>query len=113
MRAIALNRLQVVTGSPLEPLATVSIQYNGEEQCATSTGNGPIDASLKAVDKIIKKKTCLDEFLIQAMAGGSDDSGKVHLQLSHKKRMYYGFSANTDVVTASVEAYIDALNKII
>jgi len=110
---IELNRLQVVTGSPLEPLATVSLQYNGSEHCATSTGNGPIDASLKAIDKIIRKKTCLDEFLIQAMSGGSDDSGKVHLQLSHKKRMYYGFSANTDIVTASVEAYIDALNKII
>lgn len=110
---IELNRLQVVTGSPLQPLATVSINYNGEEHCASSNGNGPIDASLKAVDKIIRKKTSLDEFLIQAMAGGSDDSGKVHLQLSHKKRIYYGFSANTDIVTASVEAYLDALNKII
>lgn len=110
---IELNRLQVVTGSPLEPLATISLNYNGDEVCATSTGNGPIDASLKAVDKIIKKKTSLDEFLIQAMAGGSDDSGKVHLQVTHKKRHYYGFSANTDVVTASVEAYLDALNKII
>ena len=110
---IELTHLQVITGSPLQPVATLKITYNGKEHEATSAGNGPIDASLKAVDKIVKKKTKLGEFLIQAMSGGSDDSGKVHLQLTHKKRNYYGFSANTDVVTASVEAYIDALNKVI
>jgi 2-isopropylmalate synthase len=110
---IQLTHLQVITGSPLQPVATVKLNFEGKERQATSSGNGPIDASLKAVDKIIKKKAKLGEFLIQAMSGGSDDSGKVHLQLTHKKRIYYGFSANTDVVTASVEAYIDALNKVI
>lgn len=110
---IELKHLQVVTGSPLKPMSTITVIYNGEELSANSTGNGPIDASLKALQKIVKKKMRLDEFLIQAMAGGSDDSGRVHLQVTHKKRIYYGFSSNTDVVTASVEAYLDALNKII
>lgn len=111
--ALELKSLQVVAGSPLKPMATITVSCSGEELSANSTGNGPIDASLKALNKIIKKKTRLDEFLIQAMSGGSDDSGRVHLQVTHKKRIYYGFSANTDVVTASVEAYLDALNKII
>jgi 2-isopropylmalate synthase len=105
--------LQVVAGSPLKPMATVTISFNGQDYTANSTGNGPIDASLKAVDQIVKSKARLEEFVIQAMAGGSDDSGRVHLQIAHKKRIYYGFSANTDVVTASVQAYIDALNKLL
>ncbi len=52
------------------------------------------------------------EFLIQAITRGSDDMGKVHVQLENKGNMYYGFSANTDIVTASVEAFIDAIAKI-
>ena len=49
---------------------------------------------------------------MQAITRGSDDLGKVHLQISHKGKMYYGFGANTDIVTASVESLLDALSKI-
>ena len=54
----------------------------------------------------------LEEFLIQAITRGSDDVGKVHMEVVYKERIYYGFGANTDIVTASAEAFIDALNKI-
>jgi 2-isopropylmalate synthase len=53
----------------------------------------------------------IQEFLIQAITKGSDDVGKVHIQVEHNGKIYYGFSANTDIVTASVEAFIDAVNK--
>ena len=42
---------------------------------------------------------------------GSDDVGKVHMQVEYDGAVYYGFGANTDIVTASVEAYIDAINN--
>ena len=45
------------------------------------------------------------------MCKGSDDVGKVHMQVEYEGSMYYGFGANTDIVTASVEAYIDCINK--
>jgi 2-isopropylmalate synthase len=51
--------------------------------------------------------------LIQAITRGSDDLGKVHMQVEHKNLVYYGFSASTDIVTASVEAFIDAMSQII
>jgi 2-isopropylmalate synthase len=54
----------------------------------------------------------LEEFLIQAITKGSDDIGKVHIQVEHQGKTYYGFSANTDIITASVEAFIDAIDKI-
>ncbi len=63
--------------------------------------------------KIIKKKVRLEEFLVQAITRGSDDLGKVHVQISYKGNIYYGFGGSTDIITASVEAFIDAISNII
>ncbi len=110
---IKLELLEVLSGTPLQPMATVKLLVNGKEEIATSGGNGPIDASLQAINKILKKKIRLEEYLVQAITGGTDDLGKVHIQISHKGVSYYGFAADTDIITASVKAYIDAMNKII
>jgi 2-isopropylmalate synthase len=55
----------------------------------------------------------LQEFTIQAISKGSDDVGKVHMQVEHNGAVYYGFGANTDIVAASVEAYINAINQFV
>ena len=55
----------------------------------------------------------IQEFLIQAINKGSDDTGKVHMQVEYNGATYYGFSANTDIIAASVEAFVDAINKFI
>ncbi len=112
-RKIHLVRLQVLTGKGTLPVATVSLEIGGEEFTATTEGNGPIDAAFSAVKLIVKRKNKLEEFLIQAITRGSDDLGKVHVQIENKGFRYYGFSASTDIVTASVEAYIDALSQIL
>ena len=111
-RRIQLKHLQVICGSSTHPVATVTIKFDGEEFTATADGNGPVDAAFNAVKQILRKTVTLEEFLIQAITRGSDDIGKVHVQLENKGNLYYGFSANTDIVTASVEAFIDAIAKI-
>ena len=111
-RRLNLEFLQVVTGKGLEPMASVRVSIAGEIFEATASGNGPVDSAIKAIKQIIKKKVVLEEFLIQAITRGSDDVGKVHMQVEHDNNIYYGFGANTDIVTASAEAFIDALNKI-
>ncbi len=108
-----LELLEVVCGTPLKPMATVKLIVDGTEEIATSNGNGPIDAAFSAINIIMKKKVDLEEFLIQAITRGSDDLGKVHIQLSHKGNQYYGFGADTDIILASVKAYLDCLNKIV
>ncbi len=113
VRGISLELLEVLSGFPLKPMATVKLKFNGEDVMETASGNGPVDASLNAVNKIVQKKVELEEFLIQAITRGSDDVGKVHIQLNYKGQMYYGFGADTDIIVASVKAYIDGLNKII
>jgi len=111
-KPLKLELLQVTCGKTTLPVATVGIRINGEVHTSTSTGNGPIDASFTAVKQLISKTIHLEEFLIQAITKGSDDFGKVHIQVEYQGKLYYGFSANTDIITASVEAFIDAIAKI-
>jgi len=112
-RNLHLDRLQVLCGKGTSPVATVSILWEGECHTATAQGNGPVDASINACKMILNKKVRIEEFLIQAITRGSDDMGKVHMQVEHKNVVYYGFSASTDIVTASVEAFIDAMSQIV
>lgn len=112
-KSVKLDYLKVVSGKGVQNEAVVRLVINGETHEATSTGNGPVDAAIKAVKSIIMRKMTINEFLIQAMNKGSDDTGKVHMQVEYEGNMYYGFSANTDIVAASVSAFIDAVNKFI
>ena len=108
---IKLDYLQVTSGVGVKSVASVCLNISGERFEAAASGNGPVDAAIKAVKHIIKRKMTLQEFLIQAITKGSDDVGKVHMQVEHEGSVYSGFAANTDIVAASVEAYIDAINK--
>ena len=109
--AVKLDFLQVTTGKGVKSVASIGLDISGQKFEAASSGNGPVDAAIKALKKIIMKQMTLKEFTIQAISKGSDDVGKVHMQVEYQGSMYYGFGANTDIVTASVEAYIDCINK--
>ncbi|NOU60413.1 2-isopropylmalate synthase [Marinifilum caeruleilacunae] len=112
-KTVELELLQVVSGKSTIPMATVHLKIKGESCAATAEGNGPIDACFNAVKKLIKQKFTLGEFLVQALTRGSDDLGKVHVQLEHNGKVVYGFGANVDIITASVEALVDALSKVV
>ena len=109
--AVKLDFLQVTTGKGVKSVASIGLDISGQKFEAAASGNGPVDAAIKALKKIIVKQMTLKEFTIQAISKGSDDVGKVHMQVEYDGSLYYGFGANTDIVTASVEAYIDCINK--
>ena len=110
---ITLDYLQVTSGVGVRSVASVGLLIAGERFEAASTGNGPVDAAIKAVKQIIHRQMTIQEFLIQAITKGSDDVGKVHMAVAYDGVHYNGFAANTDIVAASVEAFIDAINKFI
>jgi len=112
-RRVKLKYLNVVCGKSSIPMATVQLNIDGEICTATSSGSGPVDASFNAIRQLIHRKVTLEEYLVQVITRGSDDMGKVHVQVENQGNIYYGFSANTDVVTASAEAFIDAISKIV
>ena len=108
---VKLDYLQVTTGKGVKSVASIGLIIANEKFESAASGNGPVDAAIKALKTIIKREMTLKEFTIQAISKGSDDMGKVHMQVEYNGHVYYGFGANTDIVTASVEAYIDCINK--
>ena len=109
--AVKMDYLQVTSGKGVRSVASIGLDISGQKFEESSTGNGPVDAAIKALKRIIHKQMTLKEFTIQAISKGSDDVGNVHMQVEYDGNVYYGFGANTDIVTASVEAYLDCVNK--
>ena len=108
---IKLDFLQVTSGIGIHPVASIGLDIAGEKFEAAASGNGPVDAAINALKNIVKRQMTLKEFTIQNITKGSNDVGKVHMQVEHQGKVYYGFGANTDIIAASVEAYIDCINK--
>ncbi|MFD2286069.1 2-isopropylmalate synthase [Pedobacter petrophilus] len=106
-----LNLLQVVCGDQEKPTANIKLQYDGVEKEAKAEGNGPVDATINAIVSIIDKNITLKEFTIQAMHGGSDDVSKVNMKVDFEGKSFVGFGFSTDIVKASANAYLDAINK--
>ena len=111
-RIFEIDELEVNCGKRHQSSATVALLKNGIRTVETAHGCGPVDATLKAIDKIAQQPVRLEEYLVQAVTGGSDDTGKVHIQVSKDGVFYYGFGNDTDVIYATAKAYIDALNKL-
>lgn len=75
--------------------------------------DGPIDASFKAIDKLVGKKFILEDFVINAVTGGTDAQGEVNLKIKCKDKSYNGHGVSMDIVEASIQAYIHAINSML
>ena len=111
-RVVKVDWLQATSGVGMKPVASVGLDIAGEKFEAAATGNGPVDAAINALRQIVKRKITINEFTIQGISKGSDDCCKVHMQVEYEGHIFYGFAASTDIVTASIDAYVDCINKI-
>ena len=110
---LAISALQVTTGDHETPVAAITLGHKGEEYTATATGNGPVSATIRAIEEITGKHIEIKEFNIHSIHGGSDDVSKVDMRVVYKDKSYMGYGFSTDIVRASANAYLDALNKFI
>jgi 2-isopropylmalate synthase len=110
-KKIKLDLIQAISGNKNIPTATVKLIINGKSKESTGTGDGPIDASFKAVDNCVGGKYKLTQFLIQAITVGSSAQARVHVAVTKGNKEYYGTGINTDTIVAATLAYIDAINK--
>ncbi len=95
------------------PHATVSFTAGSVEQHADSDGNGPVDASLKAIESKVKSGAEMMLYSVNAITSGSTESqGEVTVRLQHGGRVVNGVGADPDIVVASAKAYLSALNKL-
>jgi 2-isopropylmalate synthase len=110
---LSIKSLQVSCGDQASPQATIKLFYKGIVHEAISAGNGPVDATIKAIEKIIGRSFNIKEFNIHAIHSGSDDVSKVDMLVINEGKSYKGYGFSTDIVRASANAYLDALNKFV
>jgi 2-isopropylmalate synthase len=99
------------TGGPAE--ATVEMEIDGKDVSATCEGDGPVDATFKAIRQNFPNGAHLELYQVSAVTEGTDAQATVSVRLEEDGIIATGQSANTDTVVASAKAYIHALNRLI
>ena len=99
-----------VTGR--KPQAEISILENGQEKKGTATGNGPVDASLQAIEAIVNSGAQMMLYSVNAITGSTEAQGEVTVQLQRDGKIVNGVGADPDIVVASAQAYLAALDKL-
>lgn len=94
------------------PHASIVIGEEGRESRAESDGSGPVDATFRAIEKILNSGVELQLYSVNAITSGTDSQGEVTVRLQKSGRIVNGNGADTDIVVASAKAYLSALNKL-
>ena len=110
-----LKLVQVSCGSTSKPTATITLYDTEEltESTVVALGTGPVDAVCEALNILAKVPNELIEFSVKSVTEGIDALGEVTIRIRHNGKIYSGHSADTDVVVASANAYVNALNRLI
>jgi 2-isopropylmalate synthase len=114
-QAVVLKEVSVMTGNIITPTATVKALVRGQERVLANTGVGPVDAAVKAVQGLLgdERAIHLCDFRIEAITGGSDALAEVVIGVEDEKgRKVSARSAREDIVMASVEALVSAINRL-
>ena len=104
--------LKTVSQTGDSPTAELTLEKAGSEETAKTTGDGLVDASFRAVDDILPGDRTLLLYSVNAITAGSDSQGEVSVRLQEHGRIVNGQGTDTDIVVASVKAYVNALNKL-
>jgi 2-isopropylmalate synthase len=108
-----LKNYVINSGSAIAATAYIELTKNGTSSTALSAGDGPIDAAFKATEQIFGTHYELEEFQIHAVTGGREATGDALVKLRHDGKLYSGRGVSTDIVGASIRAYLSAVNKIV
>jgi 2-isopropylmalate synthase len=105
-----LGEMEVVCKTGQSPRAKVEIKIRGKSASADAIGSGPVDATFKAIESLVKSGSHLQLYSVNAITQGTDSLGDVTVRLEHDGQIVNGVGADTDIVTASAKAYLHALN---
>ncbi len=108
-----LDYLQFTSGTGIVPTATIRLRKEDKVYQESGWGDGPVEAAYRAIDSITGIPGRLKEYSIRAVTGGKDALGEVIVTIEANSRTVAGRGASTDVIEASVRAYINAINKVI
>ncbi|HVJ47635.1 2-isopropylmalate synthase [Desulfitobacterium sp.] len=108
---ITLEYLQVSSGTQIVPTSTLGLKYADQRYEDAACGDGPVDAAYKAIDKILGIDHKLLHYALQAIDRGEDSQGEVTISVQFKEHTVGGRGVSTDIIEASVKAYLQAVNR--
>ena len=108
-----LESYVINSGNIIRPTANITLKKNGETISGLCSGDGPIDSAILAIEQIVGHHYELDDFQIQAVTEGREAMGSTLVRLRSNGKLYSGNGISTDIIGASVRAYLNALNKIV
>ena len=94
-------------------MSQVTLKCNDEIICGVANGDGPVDSAFRAIEQCIGHHYELDDFQVQSVTEGKEALGSALVRLRNNGKLYSGNGTSTDIVAASIRAYINALNKIV
>jgi 2-isopropylmalate synthase len=110
-RAVQVDEVTVITGNKITPTAVINANVMGEKKVTSAIGVGPVDASLKAVTELLGRRIKITEFKMEAITGGSDALANVYVTIEDESgETFTARSAGADIVMASIDAVINAVN---
>ncbi|HPS19823.1 MAG TPA: 2-isopropylmalate synthase [Candidatus Omnitrophota bacterium] len=108
-----LVNYQVTSGNKVKPFASVELEFAGKRTEATMSGDGPVDACFKTIDKAAGLKGKLIDYKVSAVTSGKDALGEVSVKVLFKNDSVIGRASSTDIIEASVLSYINAINRFV
>jgi len=107
-----LVSLHTSAGTGTVPTATIQLQVGEEVRTDAATGDGPVDAIYRALERITGMQCTLRDYQLRAVTGGKEALGEVAVEVEHKKRRTRARGLSTDIIEASALAYVAALNRL-
>ncbi|WP_338102429.1 2-isopropylmalate synthase [Methanolapillus millepedarum] len=113
--AVRLKAFTAVSGRPSIPMASVVLDVFGKETICVDTGDGPVDAAIRAIRQAVSSvgDIILEEYHVDAITGGTDALVEVMVKLSKDGKTVTARGARTDIIEASVEAVINGMNRLV
>ncbi len=110
---IRLKSLRIACGTEGPQTADLALEVDGAVRTTTATGDGPVDATFRAIRELFPHEARLLLYQVQAVTGGTDAQAEVIVRLEEQGRTVHGQGADTDTLVASARAYVNALNKLL
>ena len=112
-RLFELKRFVINSGNIITATAAVTLKNDDKEIEEVSTGDGPVDAAFNAIEKIVGVELVLEDYALHSVTEGNDAQGEALVKIRKDEKIYSGRGLSTDVVEASIDAYLDAVNKML
>jgi 2-isopropylmalate synthase len=107
-----LQHFSVASGDQIKPTAKILLKVKNKVASSSSSGDGPVDACYKAIDKVTGMKGKLLDYQLRSVTSGKDALGEVTVKVSSDGKVTSGRGSSTDIIEASIKAYVNAMNKL-